>query len=549
MYFAVRRDKAANGQRTQVGLRVFKQRIDILKMINTDLAVANYKEYPLWVVSCFILTMPVQLFAAIPAAPVMTLYRFNGDLNTPYYALESVLKGRKSVSGTLSQGTSIIPCLVIRNGRPVTDSSGTPFVGFEIVVDSRIATPLSTDRFKNAVERQKALRVQNHHCDPSVKNVIDVRKLFILKKPPFFDSSKPGQLNQTVPENESQSQLDEIIRAFHSSSDCQESNRKLIGRRTALNRAWNLFIQANLSRWPKSQLERAKHLDYTLRTAIYESHLDRGCNAYGACERNIIALSIRNRGKESCSGYQGCRFPGDYQGVSSKVSQYNIWDEYLTQITGLTSCFLNPHLGNPYYDKIRKMYKQNVSDVERILYGSDSDLGSIFESLPLGHLKSLRHYYHAPAMGKCFPDYPKVEYMSGAVARNGSDHALIANKRIQVDKKTAEGFLFREFILKEEMYHDTITIVDNYPGFIVDGRKVSLKQPKGCTPYGIPRGCRFDQVNRYRKTPPWLHAGKPFELRCTIQDFGENCLGNGTPTIVSVGGSCDTQMRPVRNVP
>jgi len=32
-----------------------------------------------------------------------------------------------------------------------------------------------------------------------------------------------------------------------------------------------------------------------MRTAIYEGHLDRGCNAYGACERNIIALSIRNR--------------------------------------------------------------------------------------------------------------------------------------------------------------------------------------------------------------------------------------------------------------
>lgn len=502
------------------------------------------------IAALFLFLITGQVVAAIPATPVMTLYRFNGDLDTPYYSIESFQRnGTRTPVGKLAQGTSIIPCLVIRNGRPLTDTKGTPFVGFKIVVDSRKATAASTELFKNAVARQKSSQVQNHHCDPAVKHVVNIRKWFILKKPPFFDPPPSKQPTATIKQTEPRTQLDEIIRAFHASSKCRDANRNLIGRRAALNRAWGNFIRVNLERWPKTQLERAKHLDYTLRTAIYEGHLDRGCNAYGACERNIIALSIRNRGRESCAGYQGCRYRGDFQGVASKVSQYNIWDEYLTQITGLTSCFLDSFPNNPYYEKISKMYQQNVADVERILYGNDPELSSIFEALPLGHLKSLRHYYHAPAMGKCFPDHPRVEYMSGAVASRGSDYALIANQRIQIGSKVGWGYLFREFVLQEEMYHDTISIVDNYPGFIVDGRKVALKSPSGCSPYGIPRGCQFNEINRYRKTPPWLNAGKSLELRCTMQDFGESCLGAGTSTTVSVGGTCDTQMRPIRGVP
>ncbi len=56
-----------------------------------------------------------------------------------------------------------------------------------------------------------------------------------------------------------------------------------------------------------------------MRTALYEGHIGRGCTAYGACERNIVALSIRNRALRPVPSRQGCRFPGDFQGVSSTV--------------------------------------------------------------------------------------------------------------------------------------------------------------------------------------------------------------------------------------
>ncbi len=82
----------------------------------------------------------------------------------------------------------------------------------------------------------------------------------------------------------------------------------------------------------------------------------------------------------------------------------------------------------------------------------------------------------------------------------------------------------------------------------MDARKVSLKAPASCPPYGIPSGCRFDSVGRYRKTPSWLKAGKPVEVGCRVKDRGESCRGGGTLTETQVGGTCDLEMRPVAGV-
>jgi hypothetical protein len=194
------------------------------------------------------------------------------------------------------------------------------------------------------------------------------------------------------------------------------------------------------------------------------------------------------------------------------------------------------------------MYAQNVGDVERILYGSDEELRGVFPGNSLRDLSGLRHYYHAPAMGKCFPDHRRVEYMSGAVASKGGDHALIANTRIEVGDKVPGGYRFKEFLFTEEQEEDVIDIEDNYSGFVVDPRKVSLKGSSGCLPYGVPSGCRFKRVGRYRKAPFWVDAGKPLALQCRIRDQGESCRSSGSAREVTVGGPCDTQMRPVAHV-
>lgn len=494
------------------------------------------------------LLVTVNLQAAIPATQVMTVYRFNGPMEVPYYSADGFARsGAASRAGTLTQGTSLIPCLVIHRGAPLTDARGTPFVGFEILVDPRTATASSTQTFKRAVAARRGLQVGNHHCRPDVRHVMSVRNLYALEKAPFFDPPSSGKGGRDMA---GASRLDGIVRAFHASPECAKANRRLTGRRAALARAWDAFIGKRPDLGPERRLAQAKHLDYAMRTALYEGHLDRGCNAYGACERNIVVLSIRNRAVGQCKRGQGCRFPGDFQGVSSTVSQYNIWDEYLTQISGLTSCYLRPDLSaNDYYARIQAMYAQTLPDAERILYGNEADLRAVFPGNALADLKSMRHYYHAPAMGKCFPHHDRVEYMSGAVARKGDDFALIANTRIQVGSKRGNGYAFKEFRFEEAPDRDIIRIEDNYPGFVVDARKVSLRKPGYCPAYGIPSGCGGGKAGRYRKVPSWLSAGKPLEISCRLSDRGESCLGGGSMRTVKVGGVCDKEMRPVARVP
>lgn len=489
--------------------------------------------------------------AAVPATPVMTFYQFNGPSATPYYSIDAFQRsGPSTPAGTLTQGTSVIPCLVIRNGQPLTDTKGTPYVGFDVVVDSGMATPAATDVFKRTLAQRRTLSVQNHHCDGTVRYVIDVRKLYALEKAPFFDPPRLGKPAGGGPRETDGAVT--VVKAFHNSAQCATVNRELMGRRGNLARAWERFIDENPGKWPRSTLEHAKHLDYTLRTAIFEGHLERGCSAYGGCERNIIALSIRNRARGQCLRGQGCSGEGDFQGVASSVSQYNIWDEYLTQISGLASCFLRDDLpsgpNGDYYRKLQTMYQQNVGDVERILFGDDQDLAAVFPGETVSELKSLRHYYHAPAMGKCFPNHDRIEYLTGATARRGSDFVLLANMRIRVDEPSDGGYLFREFRVDDEPDRDAVRMVDNYPGFAVDRRKVDLKPSSGCVPYGIPPGCPSERVGRYRRTPGWLGDGRPLGISCRIKDRGAQCQGAGTPTNVVVGGQCDKEMRPVAGV-
>ena len=98
-----------------------------------------------------------RVWGDVPATPVMTLYQFNGSPDVPYYDIDSFLKnGPKTPAGTLAQGTSLIPCLVIRNGKPVTDEKGTPYVGFKVVVDARQATPASSEAFESAWKERRA---------------------------------------------------------------------------------------------------------------------------------------------------------------------------------------------------------------------------------------------------------------------------------------------------------------------------------------------------------------------------------------------------------
>jgi hypothetical protein len=497
-----------------------------------------------------VISLPSSANASVPVAPVLTLYQFNGPLEIPYYNIDSFLKsGTSSPAGYLTQGSSVIPCVVIRDNQPLTDKSGTPFVGFQVVIDAGKAPPDSADILRTAFRKRLSMTASNHHCDGNVKNVIDVRKLHFLDEAPFFDP--PITMKTNKEGYPGHSNLDQIVREFHNSSSCGTVNLNLIRRRMALEKAWEQFIQDNNKLFPVSELNKARHLDYTMRTAIFEGHLDRGCNSYGGCERNIIALTIRNRAKEHCLKRQGCLEQGDYKSVATKVLQYNIWDEYLTQVTGITSCFLRNDLVNTVYNdysRLQRMYEQNIADIESILFGEDDDLQRIFLEASLKDLKMLRHYYHAPAMSKCFPQHDSVKYVTGAIARKNDEYILLANKRIRIDRQADNGYFFRDFIVHPTDKKDDVQIVDNYPGFVVDGRKVTSKTLSRCVPYGIPAGCIWSEVGRYRRMPPWHRSGKNIELMCRINERGESCQNSASLKSVKVGSCCDTQMRLITGV-
>lgn len=486
--------------------------------------------------------------AGIPATSLMTVYRFNGPVELPYYDADRLARremGRPA--GTLAQGTAVIPCLIVRDGAALTDGSGTPWVGFEVVVDARSATRDSTARFTEVSQQRKTMDVRDHRCPPGVRHAIDVRSLAAMDKAPRFDPPLPPAVTQRKP---ARGDADDAVRAFHASRHCEAANRSLVGRREALGRAWEAFIAESRLDWPRDVLEAARHLDYVMRTAIYEGHLGRGCSAYGACERSVIALSIRNRARERCQRAQGCALPGDFRGVASAVSQYNIWDEVLTQVTGLTSCFLRPDLaGTDPYAGLQARYAQSRPEIERILFGSDAELTEVFPENSLSEAKRLRHYYHPPAMGACFPAHERLEYISGAVATKGDAFALIANRRILVGAPAGGGFLFRMAVVAQEPDRDVVSFSDDYPGFVIDGRKVELRRPSNCVPYGTPPGCAFEQVGRFRKTPSWLATGVPLQLTCRVEARGETCAAPPSVETVRVGGACDTAMQPVAGVP
>jgi hypothetical protein len=492
--------------------------------------------------------------ADIPAAPVMTLYRFNGPVDIPYYAVEDVrgralASGSARAAGTLAQGTTVIPCLVLDGAKPITDPGGAPLVGFTIVADARTATADSTATVRDALARQRTARVANHHCAPGVRHLLDVRNLYAMEKAPFFDPPPRGESRSAGNSTATHSPRDALIRDFHDSPQCALANTKLIGRRAALANAWASFTETQSTRWPVELLAEARDLDYALRTALYEGHIGRGCSAYGACERNIVVLSLRNRAHERCFAREGCSRSGDVTGVASKPSQYNIWDEYLTQISGLTACYLRSDLSDhPDYVRLQAMYTQSVADAETILFGSDAERLALFPGASPEGLAKTAHYYHAPAMGKCFPGHPRVEFISGAVATRGGDHALIANTRVEVGDAVSGGYRFRAVRLIEHDARDELVITDDYAGFVIDGRKIALRGGGGCRPYGIPAGCPVGDVGRHRRVPHWLDAGTPIGLTCRIAARGESCADPVRTEEIEVGGRCDTQMRPVSGV-
>jgi hypothetical protein len=229
--------------------------------------------------------------ANIPATAVMTLYRFNGDLNLPYYDIEHfAVSGAREPAGTLVQGTTLIPCLALRGGRPLTDSEGTPFVGFELVVDPRTAQPESSARVRDAIAQRKEFTVANHHCGVDVRHVIDVRNLYPMEKVPFSDPPRGALLGCSGSAGGRQS-AGSHRPPFHNADQCAQANTASPVAAPPLG-AWAEFERTNTGRWPAADIARARQLDITMRTARCSKPPRSGLQYLRRLRADIVALSI-----------------------------------------------------------------------------------------------------------------------------------------------------------------------------------------------------------------------------------------------------------------
>ena len=376
--------------------------------------------------------------AEIPATPVMSLYQFNGAREVPYYAVDDFRAqwpGRPA--GTLAQGTSLIPCLVIRDGEPLTDAKGTPYVGFELVVDARKATGQRTRMPSSAPSPGArgswyAIITAARRCSTSstCASSMPWRRRHSSTRPEAGGRQEAGKGG-----------LDAIVRAFHNSSQCADANRSLLGRRGGPGVGLGGFSSDQSRRlvrgdWPGPR-------GSTTRCAPPCSRVTWSAAAtpMGPASATSLPCPSAIAPGRAAPARQGCRRNGDFQGVSSNVSQYNIWDEYLTGISGLTSCYPARRPGR------RALLRQAPGHVRPEPAGRGGHpvrqrRGPARGSSP-GRRSRTSRICATTTMPRpwasAFPTTTGSSSSPGPWPRKGGDFALIANTRIQRRRQGGRG--------------------------------------------------------------------------------------------------------------
>ncbi len=227
--------------------------------------------------------------------------------------------------------------------------------------------------------------------------------------------------------------IDRALRQFHNSI-CTASGSG----RDALLKKWEVFVASKKDKRAQQVARNAQHVDIVARTIIGEAqnegHLFDPRKIQNltkeifhphavSCQRDIIALSIRNRAQTKRFKEFGHRYLGDFTGAASTDSQYNAWFPHLVGHMNhrITSCFYSE---NTEYFNLRKrsdrsymVYKSRYDSMVKrlpVVLGMSKDEGRLAESDPeyLDHhfeanpdqflnrasnvkiLSSYRNYYH-----------------------------------------------------------------------------------------------------------------------------------------------------------
>jgi len=251
------------------------------------------------------------------------------------------------------------------------------------------------------------------------------------------------KLQERFQSQDDQLTIDLALRQFHNSICTSPGDQKQL-----LLEKWNAFIDSKTTARSRQVAINAYHVDIVARTILGErqtkKHLydqnqiqklikqwtleESGHKPFHPgmvqCQKDIIALSIRNRAFSDFPKSYYVSEDGDFAGAASAESQYHLWKDEILRKRGylLTSCLYNQSesyralkvktLGGHYPDE-QKEYSHLAHRIPRVL-GMEGDegqkapgdggyLSEIFQADPndqmteeerLSRLTNFRHYYH-----------------------------------------------------------------------------------------------------------------------------------------------------------
>lgn len=404
----------------------------------------------------------------------------------------------------------------------------------------------------------------------------------------------------------------------------------------ALNDEWAVFIKQKLADAKSkavrpdlaTQLKIARNLDLVARTILYEADImglregfvkSRSTNdnqiAYetcisdetcplSACERDIMTLTIRNRGlaRRECGSKESrrkleeknpnaCKYYGDFAYRATNPVQYNIWDPRWTS-KYITACFLKNDLEKTDSSKnsvetdwtLKRsigQFKLTLNTAMRVLYGAEEKLHGYFKYDSDMHppdstlINNMKHYVHPLAMPLCkFGSFDtrisvlaayaeKISENTKDSAKNSNqsytlliDEVLIAESTL-LNHPTREHDTnkFRQVYLNDDDLHKET-------GWFVDASEIK-DLPSGnstniCAPMGLTylkdKDISACSVNKMADIPnyqdSWREQSRFVPKWATTAHVRQPILGCNivVPQAVEIGHKCDPRFQHYASV-
>lgn len=487
----------------------------------------------------------------------------------------------------LKAHSALLPCVVLKNGSPLTGPKGEVLLGYNLVYSepemngdikpnySALVEPLQNLHQERNTQLQKLEEVQkkypkdqivpNMNCTEKIDGIIDLAKLFpesrgVTYTPPpvvaaisqFSDEVKDifAKSECCTPEKTDIS-IETLVKEFHNSPYCTHIETVRGKRKKQLLENWNVFIKEKSKTRPELEpsLKKAMEVDIAARTALYESNPEEGCSASGICEKDVILLSIRNRSVDSrCKrkgGFKlyGCDYVGDIVGVATPKDQYNIWDESIADTTYITSCFLrndvHPKSKAPAlwpediknqkesYQRQVLVFEQTARRAEKILFSKD--INDHFAGSDAVNASKIQHYYHPGAMSTCFNAFNDLQYIGDGYAEYKGAYFPVRKEYAKVTDAGNGMYSFQR--LKRDSRNtidpidDVYTFNDDYKSAKIPKDRFSQVKPNPkCKPYGVSEDCNIKDAKYYRTIPGWLKTGFIPDIKCKeIPASGTKC--------------------------